>query len=159
MGQQQIIELRWVNAHERLPEKWFKQTYAKALIIGKHLNVKIDRRPAYGHFFQIGNLIKFEYQGGHDNDGYSGCILEDEFARVQWLEEVHSSDAKNNPPSKGQILAFIEWISNYGNDENEDDNLELTSHEWYWGRDRDGDQPIANDDLYDLFISTRPLNK
>lgn len=142
--------IRWVSASERLPEKWNKEIYTKVLIIGKHLNVKIDRRPAYGHFFQIGNLIKFEYQGGHDNDGYSGCILEDEFNRVQWLEETVDN-------GKQDILAFIEWVSNYGNNENEDDNIELTSHEWYWGRDRDGDQPITTKQLYEQFISTRLL--
>jgi hypothetical protein len=80
--------LRWVKASERLPDKWQKDRHTKVLIIGKHLNVKIDRRPASGYFFQIGNYIKFDYKGGHDGDGYNGSILEDEFDRIQWLEEI-----------------------------------------------------------------------
>ena len=84
--------MKWVKANERLPDRFYKSRYTEVLIRGRHLNVKVGSQPAYGNFFQIGSLIKFEYQYGYDSNGGSGCVLEDEFDRISWLDESPSTE-------------------------------------------------------------------
>ena len=51
-------------------------------------------------------------------------------------------------------VSFLKWIA----DRPEGESFALVDGNWYHETDEDGDMPLSEQDLYDIFINENPLN-
>lgn len=60
----------------------------------------------------------------------------------------------SSPAAKEDAVAFAEWVASFkcnGTEDYSTDHFILVDGEWYWSNDKDGDQPLTEDQLYKMF--------